>query len=821
MDKEIKISKAKPSDPIRDYRYLHRKGLEHIQRMAGDLWTDYNIHDPGVTIFELLCYAITDLGHRISYPIEDILADNSAARQIATQDKEPSSPFISAKNILPSRPVTIDDYRKLLIDIAGVGNAWLQQDTSHYVGIKDNALHFLNANEAASFESAPIKGLYKVKLALDHGIDAQKQEQVISQVRARLHEHRNLCGDFTEISCMKEQSFIVCAEVDIGVNVDPDRTQAKIFHAIQKHFLPQVVTHSLDGLRAQGKSPAEIFAGPLLEHGFISNEELAQSELREEIHLSDIYRLVMAIQGVKSIRELIITTPDKPVIEKKQWCIPVKTDCIPDLDVQGSRILFFKDIIPMHAHTTESTAIYASLMQQETSPPASCADLRAQECTDRTISRYYSIQNHLPLNYGIGQVGLAQSESPARKAQARQLKAYLLFFDQVLAGCFSQLANVKELFSLKNNLRTYFTQPVSSASLNELYRTPDYLADIDSLAELSKVELDEQDYVYYTNLLNNDEGKEALEKLVRKTGDKRCLYLHDITPNDWTLLYPILEKILEHDGGETLLARRNRFLDHLLARFAESFSEYAWLMFTHFQEKSKLGVLGVKIDFLRDYASISSNRAGAIDYTQDSILDLGNISGMENRLARLLGMNDTNRWIEDNPQQECFFLIEHMLLRPLPEMLAHENAGTEIDNLCIPISVDAFRSGCQCLDPYSFQITVILPAFAGRFADMGFRRFVEKTIRLETPAHILPRVCWVDTEQFKTFRDCYRQWLDCLASSAHSTPAEKMKTLRELLTIHKNLRNQYPSATLCDCKDTQSCGKPFILNRTNLDSSED
>jgi hypothetical protein len=39
-------------------------GEEHIESLSSKLWTDYNIHDPGITILEILCYALTDIGFR-------------------------------------------------------------------------------------------------------------------------------------------------------------------------------------------------------------------------------------------------------------------------------------------------------------------------------------------------------------------------------------------------------------------------------------------------------------------------------------------------------------------------------------------------------------------------------------------------------------------------------------------------------------------------------------------------------------------------------------------------------------------------------------
>jgi len=57
-----------------DFHFLKKKGLEYIQQLAGENWTDFNEHDPGVTILEQLVYALTELGYRSSLDFKDLLA---------------------------------------------------------------------------------------------------------------------------------------------------------------------------------------------------------------------------------------------------------------------------------------------------------------------------------------------------------------------------------------------------------------------------------------------------------------------------------------------------------------------------------------------------------------------------------------------------------------------------------------------------------------------------------------------------------------------------------------------------------------------------
>lgn len=84
MSDGITISKKKPKHASMDYTFLREEGIRQIQKLAGDIWTDHNTHDPGITILETLCYAITDLGYRTDQDIKDILASGATENPEST-----------------------------------------------------------------------------------------------------------------------------------------------------------------------------------------------------------------------------------------------------------------------------------------------------------------------------------------------------------------------------------------------------------------------------------------------------------------------------------------------------------------------------------------------------------------------------------------------------------------------------------------------------------------------------------------------------------------------------------------------------------------
>ena len=117
------ISTAPEADPAFDPRALFDEGLAAVRRLSRGLWTDHNTHDPGITMLEVACYALTELAYRHSLPIEDLLAaPGEGAAQAMARLHLPRA-------VLPNRALTGLDWRKLLIDLPDVKNAWIEPVT--------------------------------------------------------------------------------------------------------------------------------------------------------------------------------------------------------------------------------------------------------------------------------------------------------------------------------------------------------------------------------------------------------------------------------------------------------------------------------------------------------------------------------------------------------------------------------------------------------------------------------------------------------------------------------------------------------------------
>ena len=293
MGKQNTIPKQAPSRETLNYKTLIAIGQAYIENVAGKIWTDYNVHDPGVTTLELLAYAITDLGYRINLPIQDLLARKDQKEGGLT------SHFFTAKQILPTCPINENDYRKIFIDIEGVNNAWVRLSTKplwidctkKYTENEDNyGVLQLEVPESEKSKSFEVKGFYTILLELDSDItDPDEIQTILDSAKRKYHDNRNLCEDLLEIKVVPKQKVAFCASVELEPNASAAEVWANIVFTLENYLHPPVRFYSLpqmlDRKDENGKPLAvdQIFEGPVLDHGFIPDDELIRSKLRKEV----------------------------------------------------------------------------------------------------------------------------------------------------------------------------------------------------------------------------------------------------------------------------------------------------------------------------------------------------------------------------------------------------------------------------------------------------------------------------------------------------------------------------------------------------------
>ncbi len=674
------LSTAPLEHPAMDYRFLRREGIRHLERLAGHLWSDFNAHDPGITILEQLCYAITDLGYRIDFGMADLLADHGG---------EPAASLPSARAILTCEPVTNADMRKLVLDVDGVRNAWIESISQPEVVLYHHAATRQLRLEDDVYGSEPVnlRGLYRVLVAKSDAVDGPT---VRRRVARRLHAHRPLGQDY-EVEVLASRKIRVHARVEIGPVDSGEAVLLEIFRRLGRHLSPTVSFSTLEEMLAAGRSIDDIFDGPALVHGFLDSESLAAAVCRTSIHTSDLINEIMQVPGVRAVRTIAVS--ESPDGERLDWSLELPPGHVARLDLEHPDITLERENLKVVVDVERVVADYARAQDDGASHRALAAherDLVAGVGRDRSIARYHSIQHQFPADYGIGALGLADSAPARRKAQAKQLEAYLAFFEQLLANYFAQLAHTRELFSFDSGqYRTYFAQALDDPSLR-------------------------------------------METLRRRGSAEHRAWFDDRVES--TALAGD-----DADSGATRLGRKNRLLNHLLARFAEDFTDYSLIVWDPSGQKTA----DDKIALLQRISRVSGGRSSGRNYLAGD----GGRSGLEERIRLKTGLV--------GEAGEEFRMVEHILLRPVPE---DRNQLADDGRVQVPL-----LSAAEYADPFSLQLSFVFPGFVDRFVAAGggasgFRRFVEKTIRLETPAHLLPYIHWLDRDEWEAFEQGYREW---------------------------------------------------------------
>jgi len=141
---------------------------------------------------------------------------------------------------------------------------------------------------------------------------------------------------------------------------------------------------------------------------------------------------------------------------------------------------------------------------------------------------------------------------------------------------------------------------------------------------------------------------------------------------------------------------------------------------------------------------------------------------------------------------------------------------TAVEDQLLEIVLDEDKcDACQIQDPYTCIASIIIPHWQGRFDNMDFRRFFEKQLRLEAPAHVLLVICWISCEQMTEFELKYKAWL---IENAKKNKDFGMLSARlnELIDIRSRLRNVYPTGTLYDCNEDETLENAIILDNSVL-----
>lgn len=796
---------------------LREKGIALAQAASGQLWTDYNLHDPGVTLLEAWCYALTEDVFNARQPVADLLTASDGLIHFEEHGLH------TAPVALPCRALTEQDHLR-----------WIMDQVPEVLGLR------MDMHETAPGHPS---GLWRVSAQLppadtDQGLPGQGQ-LVVRCARAYWSQ-RNLCEDLKTLpQVLKPMPCQLSCDIEVQGPRDVNDILGELVMRCAEYIATRAVRLSLlerlpRHTDERGIDTVALFDGPRLHNGWIAPDQL-ERHVCERLFVSDLARSLQDIEGLAEIRHIGLRASgqegsDQALLwQGEDWALelqwPQSADDLRSLRAsrrgvpltlsESALLARLNDLRFMYSRT-HGTEDGVSSKEDSVQPhlltahPLAPPQGRAIEPTP-----YVSMHANLPPLYQALDSEMLSKEMRATEGERLQFVAYLAQLEQGLAHAQAQGQHLRELYTLQDN-------PAQS---------------------------------HWWSMLG-DEHLPGLSKLHRRPIDQ------------------VQRQVFE--SGDDALERRGRVLDHLLALHGESVTQSSLRSFGvyHGPVEWEQHLYRLKLQMAQRIVRHTRDRYAGIDYSRPSYGVHDNTAPLQERISLLLGFTaHHSRSLTDALRDQGIVLDEgaspalnkapsgelqalavwdhatsgrqgapglgqRVMLAQHIRQLANDSVSTawlrcaahatryftrnepaghalwlgpgddgHWWRLCVhrdqatlqQLAVQLHQFACQLqsaceglhliehilLRPagwpaqppgtadvtepppafYTHQLTLVLPAWTARCSDPAFRKLAEETVELSCPAHVLPHLMWLDADELRHFESLYLAWLK--AKQAH------------------------------------------------------
>lgn len=599
----IVIRRRDKADRALGFERLLAQGLQQLQQLGGKVWTDHNLHDPGITVLEQLCFALTELGYRAELPIADHLAGPDGQIDLGALALHPP------EEVLPCRATTLGDYRRLFLDrVPGLDEAQLRPS-----------------------EAPAWAGIYRLRLKVASGAPfapSERDEQALGQARSRAvwrayRAQRNLCEDLDPDSdLVVGWRHELVADIEIHGQRDAAEIVADTYHRAARWVDRGPRLHARTELLVEGRTMDQVYDGPAALVGFVEDPG-ADDPGSVRLYLADLVRELRGIEGIKEIHDLALVPAEAPRAGRSA--------SVGGPSIQGS-LLWASENWALQLHVPHAAEMpRVTLRRRSLEVPLPGADeiwrrvrnlraadealrkgqqdeLRREERAARPRGthlpavKHHSVQHEFPALYALGKHALPPSATAQRRARVHQLRAYLLMFDQLLANGDAQLHHLRELFAVRG-----------ARAADHDAASPGDGCDVTGDGSAST-----DHRTYWWKTLEAD-GVPGLQELLTQPAGTMTS-----------------EIVAFFDRSSV---RKSRLLDHLLALHGETLTQNALRQYCGHLRNDELDALLLdnKARFLEGIVELSRDRAGAFDDSRRLWGNRSNFSGLARRMCLLLG----------------------------------------------------------------------------------------------------------------------------------------------------------------------------------------
>lgn len=441
-----------------------------LEVYAGQVWSARNDDDPGVTLLQAFAYGVSDVSYRHTLPLIDVLTAEPSPTRSSTagplihldHTARVFAPEFGPERALTSSPVTLDDYRRAILDLTIPANghdvfcfrdaqiARVPAEKSYrYSYNPDNyAFQFLPDGASSTGKSHRVSGQYWLSVTLTPGVEETPARTALVEY---LKNHRNLCEQeivsptFVPV-ILQTPGVQLFLDDDLPEGEAMNQAVAQALWAINLALLPAAIREPAASRLARGEAAEQVYAGPQLEHGWIThlpsprpmeNDQLKSSAVNVQELSAAAVGAVPGVNAVNWVKADDITVP-------KNQQVQLWVDNKGELQSPGRYIQLYKrgQLIARTVWNVGVTTAYNRLNQ--TARRATKDPLRAVPYgRNRHPGFYRTVGASLPPVYGLQQA----AEAVATDVHAKNLLQFLRPFEQLLANSADQLKKLPRLLA--------------------------------------------------------------------------------------------------------------------------------------------------------------------------------------------------------------------------------------------------------------------------------------------------------------------------------------------------------------------------------------
>lgn len=704
------------------YSYLQRQTLEEVHRLSGKVWTDFNAHDPGVTLADIANYALTEMDYKLGFGTADYLTGEDGIF-------EPERfGFFPPEKVYTTAPVTPEDYRKLFFaHIPELENVWVECNVA--------------------------TGGYTVKVVLSP-FEEDNGKEVVKQIKRVYNSHRNLCEYLDKVTIVQSAELEFHAEFEIEPGKDASIVLARLYGTILHYLSGGVYVCTPEELETSGLSPEEWLEGA---EGIMRVVIPVQENTEYEL-----YKKLCLVEGIRSFSTCYLMKNGKPQTDFSEG-FSLKIPCMEkELKVrirQGRSVMGvdmekFTRYLKVFYYTQRRISVNGNGMKG--------MGWGNVEGIYRDIFTHSPIAGEFPACYRL----LPAQETPS------SFEAYLKLYDRTIQQGLQEVKELSEVLSIEEKDMDHHSSFRNIHALKSRYldfldhlygveSQPEWLEELNCYGEMENETIGRRmSFLRHVAYLTKNRAKardvsipegehnapivkEWFCRLLGINGNEEHTVGNVLPGHNLQLIekkpdHPLVDRLDALLIDERILEPENVMAvtyEKLATNEEEKRKEYSQLrvelpifnqnrisgdLFRHGISLGNYRIVEAKKD---EYLLVFHNRE------KGGWTNLGRTDDKKrlNTLANIL----RRYFLELNRECETVYVLEPVLARKME----------------------------------AFRLLVVLPMWTLRFHSPRFREMCRELLRSIIPAHLSGRIYWMDEISMQGFEHCYKLLMRALTNS--------------------------------------------------------